>query len=89
MHKFKPQTKLSHGFVVERWTGKAWYPSMCSPYKTMSEVRKHLEEYSWHYTIQNPYRVKDFVPKKNKYSNPIKKRPNWHMDDEYQMVVKI
>jgi hypothetical protein len=51
-------------FVIERWTGRAWNASLCSPYKTMAEVTKHLKEYSWHYTAENPYRIVNFKPKK-------------------------
>jgi hypothetical protein len=75
-------------FVIECWTGKAWYPSLCSPYKTMAEVNKHLKNYSWHYTSENPYRIKDYKPKKKvqRYT-PKYKIQNWNSDD--QMVVKI
>lgn len=83
-HKYKPKVVLSHGFVVERWTGKAWYPSLCSPYKTMAEVRKHLSDYWWHYTDKNYYRIKDYKPKVQKYV-PKHKKTNWNTDDE--MVV--
>jgi len=75
-------------FVIERWTGKAWVPSLCSPYKTMSEVNKHLKDYWWHYTDENPYRIKDYKPKKKvqRYF-PKYNIQNWNSDD--QMVVKI
>jgi hypothetical protein len=76
------------GYNVERWTGKAWYPSLCSPYKTMSEVTKHLKEYAWHYTVDNPYRITDFKPKKiKKYSIPKSSFYDWNSDNG--MVVKI
>jgi hypothetical protein len=55
---------MSNKYVVQRWSGLAWYDSMCSPYKTMSEVTAHLKKYWWHYTIENPYRIIDFKPKK-------------------------
>lgn len=73
-------------YVIERWSGKSWYPSLCSPYKTMSEVNEYLKNYWWHYTAEYPYRVKDFKPKKKilKYV-PKYKTQNWNSDD--QMVV--
>jgi hypothetical protein len=73
-------------YNVERWTGKAWNKSLCSPYKTMAEVRKHLKDYSWHYTAENPYRITDFKPKKvKKYSAP--KFTNWNANDDSMMVM--
>lgn len=83
-HKYKPKVVLSHGFIVERWTGKAWYASLESPYKTMAEVRKHLKNYWWHYTKTNPYRIKDYIPKVQKYS-PKYNKSAWNNDDN--MVV--
>jgi hypothetical protein len=44
-------------YTVKRWTGKAWYDSMCSPYKTYSEAMAHVKKYSWHYTNNNPYKI--------------------------------
>jgi hypothetical protein len=75
-------------YVVERWTGKAWYPSMCSPYKTMSEVTKHLREYYWHYTVENPYRIKEYKEKKKaRYNHPKFSFQDWNSD--IGMAVKI
>jgi hypothetical protein len=75
-------------YVVERWTGKAWGASMCSPYKTMSEVTKHLREYYWHYTIENPYRIKEYKEKKKvKYNQPKFNFQDWNSD--IGMAVKI
>ena len=76
-------------YVIERWTGKAWYATLCSPYKNMSEVHKHLKDYSWHYTQNNPYRLKDFKPKKTpRYSVPkFNSLQDWNSDRG--MVVKI
>lgn len=44
-------------YIVERWTGKGWYASMCSPYTSLTEVQEYLKKYSWHYTTTNPYRI--------------------------------
>lgn len=44
-------------YVIERWTGKGWNASMCSPYNTMDEVNAHLKIYWWHYNDNNPYRI--------------------------------
>ena len=75
--------------IIERWTGKAWYPSMCSPYKTMSDINKHLKDYWWHYTKDNPYRITEYKEKKKKrYNNPFN-MSKWIRDDESMMVVKI
>jgi hypothetical protein len=75
-------------FVIERWTGKNWCPSLCSPYNTMSNVNKHLKKYAWHYTTKNPYRITSYKPKKKvqKYV-PKYSFQAWNSDD--QMVVKI
>jgi len=76
-------------YNVERWTGKAWNKSLCSPYKTMAEVRKHLEDYSWHYTTENPYRITDFKPKKIKrYSAPKFNFQKWNSDEGMVIVCK-
>jgi hypothetical protein len=53
-------------YVLQRWSGAAWDDTMCSPYKTMGEIKVHLKEYWWHYTESNPYRIKDYKPKKRK-----------------------
>ena len=75
-------------YVIERWTGKAWYPSLCSPYNNMSEVTKHLRDYSWHYTSENPYRIRDYKEKKKaRYSAPKFNFQDWNSDAG--MVVKI
>ena len=83
--KQKPQVVMSHGIVVERWSGSAWNPSLCSPYKTMTEVRQHLKDYSWHYTEENPYRIKDFKPKKVQKYVPKYNAQKWNSDD--QMII--
>jgi len=68
-------------YNVERWTGRAWNTSMCSPYRNMSEVQEHLNQYSWHYTQENPYRITEFKPKKIKrYSAPKFNSQNWNSD---------
>ena len=80
--------RLMKGYNIERWTGKAWCQSLCSPYKTMAGVTKHLKEYAWHYTIDNPYRITDLKPKKTKqYSAPRFNSKNWNSDEG--MIVKI
>lgn len=68
-------------FVIERWTGKAWCDSMCSPYKTMGEINAHLQKYWWHYTDSNPYRITDYRPKVKvqKYS-PKYNFQDWNSD---------
>ena len=88
IHKYKPTYVIHRGFDVERWTGKAWTPSLESPFKTMAAVRKHLKDYSWHYTQENPYRIKDFVPKKVQKYTPNIKSKNWNNIDN-EMVVAI
>ena len=86
MHNYKPKVVMSSGYVIQRWTGKAWDDTMCSPYKTMAEVRKHLQKYSWHYTNENPYRIKDYKPKINKNATrPKIKKPNF-FEEDYGMV---
>jgi len=77
-----------HQYVIERWTGKAWGASLCSPYKTMSEVTKHLRDYSWHYTTENPYRIVDYKPKKKvqRYTSKYNSQA-WNSDAG--MVVSI
>ena len=68
-------------YVIERWTGKAWAPSMCSPYKSLSAARKHLDEYWWHYTDDHPYRIVDHKPKKvQKYVPKYKAYQDWNSD---------
>lgn len=85
----KPIKVLSYGYVVERWTGKAWDASLCSPYKTMNEVRKYLLDYSWHYTLDNPYRIVDYKPPKLKLQ-PYKTKNTWQdWNSDQGMVVKI
>jgi hypothetical protein len=75
-------------YVIERWTGKAWDASLCSPYKSMSEVNKHLKKYWWHYTDNNPYRINDYKPKKQpRYNAPKFNNRDWNNDNG--MVVKI
>ena len=67
-------------YNVERWSGKAWYPSMCSPYKTMGEVNKHLTQYWWHYTDSNPYRITNLKPKKVVRRSSYKHFQDWNSD---------
>ena len=75
--------------TVERWSGKAWYPVMLSPFKTMSDVTAYLKKYSWHFTTDNPYRVKEHKEKnKKKYNIPFN-ISKWMKDDEGMMVVRI
>jgi hypothetical protein len=77
-------------YVIERWTGKAWAPSMCSPYKSIAEVRKHLEDYAWHYTEEHPYRLEEYKPKKiNKYQNITKRMTSWNSDDGMVVVNRV
>ena len=66
-------------YVVQRWTGKAWNDSLCSPYCTIGEVEKHLKDYHWHYTTEYPYRVVNYKPKKVQTSVP-KYNQNWNSD---------
>ena len=80
---------MTTGYIVERWTGKAWYPSMCSPYKIMGEVNKHLKEYWWHYTTENPYRIKEFKPKKQKLQTRFTKHNFRDWNSDAGMVFKI
>jgi hypothetical protein len=42
---------------IERWTGKAWYPVMLSPFNSHAEVNEYLKRYWWHFTEKNPYRI--------------------------------
>jgi len=80
---------MSTKYVVERWTGKAWYPSMCSPYKSYKEVQDHLTKYSWHYTTENPYRIKEFKPKK-KVQRYVPKYSTYQLwNSDIGMVFKI
>ena len=44
-------------YIIQRWTGKGWDTSMCSPYNTIEEVNVHLKTYWWHYNDNNPYRI--------------------------------
>lgn len=75
-------------YVVQRWNGASWYDSLTSPYKTMGQVNKHLQDYWWHYTDDNPYRIIDYKPKK-KVSRYVPKynASKWNTDDD--MVVRI
>jgi hypothetical protein len=45
----------------------------------MGEIQKHLKEYYWHYTEENPYRIINYKPKKKQKSkyNPDK---DWNSD---------
>lgn len=56
-------------YNVQRWTGSAWYSSMCSPYKSYTEAMNHVKKYWWHYNEEYPYRiVEDKVKPKLKIS---------------------
>jgi hypothetical protein len=44
----------------------------------MGEVKKHLKDYSWHYTEENPCRIKDYKPKKVQKYSP---KYNWNTDE--------
>jgi hypothetical protein len=72
---------------VERWSGKAWYPVLLSPFKTMGEATQYIKKYSWHFTDQNPYRIKEHKEKnKKQYANPFN-ISKWMKDDESMMAV--
>lgn len=58
-------------YNVQRWTGKAWNTSMCSPYKTYTAAMSHIKNYSWHYTTENPYRIVEDKPKKKVFKRFI------------------
>jgi len=77
-----------HRYKIERWTGKAWDSFPGVVYKTMSEVNKHLTNYWWHYTNDNPYRVVDFKPKK-KVQQYVPKYNLQDWNSDAGMVVKI
>jgi hypothetical protein len=81
-NKNKPRTLITKGIAVERWSGKAWYPVLCSPYKTMAEVHQFLHDYSWHFSADYPYRIKDFKPKKaaSKYVPNYNHFTDWNSD---------
>ena len=76
------------GYVIQRWGGSSWYDTMLSPYKTMSEVNQYLKDYAWHFTADNPYRIKDHKPKKKvqQYSPKYNAFQDWNSDKG--MVVK-
>jgi hypothetical protein len=77
-------------YVIERWTGRAWAPSLESPFKSIAAVKKHLKDYYWHYTNDNPYRLIDFKPKKvKKYQSPVKKMHYWNSDEGMVIVNKV
>lgn len=85
MHKFKPvatKAKPAPKYVLQRWSGEAWYDTMCSPYSSMSEVNEHLKEYWWHYTDNNSYRIQDYKPKKAAVQRSIKSTKRWNSDDD-------
>lgn len=68
--------------TLERWTGKVWQPVLLSPFNTTGEVSHYLRKYSWHFTKDNPYRIKDFkVKKKNIYTRFLN-RKHWNTDDD-------
>ena len=67
--------------AVERWSGKAWYPVLLSPFKTIGEVHSYLEKYQWHFTSEYPYRIKDFKPKAKPVQRSIKSYQNWNSDE--------
>lgn len=80
---------MTKGYIVEQWSGKAWYASMCSPYKTMGDVNKHLQEYWWHYTNDFPYRIKESKPKKQKIQTRFTKYnfQDWNSDKGMAVVI--
>ena len=75
------------GYVIQRWSGSGWYDSLLSPYKTISEVNKHLKDYAWHYTTENPYRIKEYKPKK-KIQRYIPKYNFQDWNSDAGMVIK-
>ena len=54
----------------------------------MSEINQYLEDYAWHFTADNPYRIKDHKPKKKvqQYSPKYNVFQDWNSDKG--MVVK-
>ena len=77
-------------YVIERWTGKAWAPSLESPFKSIAAVRKHLKNYYWHYTDDNPYRLKDFKPKKvQRYAPKYNTYQDWNSDEGMVVVNRV
>ena len=77
-------------YVIERWTGRAWGPSLESPFKSIADVRKHLKDYHWHYTNDNPYRLIEFKPKKvKKYTTKSTIRRTWNSDEGMVVVNKV
>jgi hypothetical protein len=71
-------------YVLQRWSGVAWYDTMCSPYETMGEIKAHLKDYGWHYTESNPYRIKDYNPKQ-KIKNYF---PKYNLNSDKGVVVQ-
>lgn len=62
-------------YTVQRYTGKAWYDSMCSPYKSYKAAMDHVKEYSWHYTKETPYRIVETKIKKKETKRFV--NTNW------------
>jgi hypothetical protein len=62
---------------------------MESPFKTINQVHKHLKQYWWHYTKENPYRVKELTAKvKPKYK--LKYNPkDWNSDSGMVIINKV
>ena len=77
-------------YEVERWSGKAWYSVMLSPFKNYTEVNNYLKTYWWHFTDSNPYRVKNSKPKKAKIKT-IKKYnfKDWTSDSGMVIINKV
>ena len=74
-------------YIIQRWSGRAWYDSMLSPYDNYAAVQKHLKEYWWHYTDSNPYRIIDYKPKKKQSNTKYNAYQDWNSDRG--MVVAI
>jgi hypothetical protein len=76
-------------YEVERWTGKAWGPVMLSPFKNYTDVSKYLKKYWWHFTKENPYRVKDSKPVKvQKYKSKYNPK-DWNSDTGMTIINKV
>jgi len=75
--------------TLQRWSGNAWYDTMMSPFKNHVEVSNHLKKYWWHYTTDNPYRIIDTKPKKQKDKNLTKRFLTPSSKDDYVVVNKV
>lgn len=76
-------------YIVERWTGKNWSPSLESPFKTYTDVNNYLKKYWWHFTEENPYRVKDSKPKKIQKYKPKYNPKDWNSDSGMVLINKV